>query len=50
MKEFNTEGTIDFFSDDPHLFHPTASDTIRDEFYDKFQHHNIYIIAKTNRL
>jgi len=50
MRKHNFEGTIDFFSDEPHIFVPTAFKAIEKEFYHKFTNHNIYIIAKTNRL
>jgi len=50
MKEHNYQGTINFFSNEPHIFLPTAFKTIDKEFYQKFINHNIYLIAKTNRI
>ena len=50
MKQYNFEGTLDFFSDDPHIFKPTASQIVKKDYYEKFRHHNIYLITKTNRV
>jgi len=50
MKEFNFEGTLDIYSDDPHIFQPTSLKQVKEEIYDALQDHNIYIIAKTNML
>ena len=50
MKEFNFEGTLDIYSDDPQIFQPTALKTIKDEFYNSLKDYNIYIIAKTNKI
>lgn len=50
MKKFNFEGTCNFFSDEPHIFLPSAFKMTDKEIYSLFENHNIYIITRTNRV
>lgn len=49
MKEFNFESTINYYSDDPYIFQPSALYDIKQTKELNLTDYNIYFIAKTNR-
>lgn len=50
MKNFNFEGYLDLYSDEPRFFKLAHLRTVKKEFYEDFVGHHIYLIAKMPRI